>query len=53
MGKDRKKKRVKGQSFLDKDIKISIRRDQRIFLEGMARRNQEVAERRELFNISR
>jgi hypothetical protein len=33
-------------SFLDKDIKRSIRRDHRIFLEGMAQRVQEAAEGR-------
>jgi hypothetical protein len=43
-------------SFLDKDIKRSIRRDHRIFLEGMAQRAQEAADRgnmKELFHISR
>jgi hypothetical protein len=43
-------------SFLDKDIKRSIRRDHRIFFEVMAQRAQEAADRgdmKELFNISR
>jgi hypothetical protein len=43
-------------SFLNKDIKRSIRRDHKIFLEGMAQRAQEAAERGDMnepFNISR
>jgi hypothetical protein len=43
-------------SFLDEDNKRSISRDHRSFLEGMAQRAQEAADRRdmkELFNISR
>jgi hypothetical protein len=42
--------------FLDKDSKISIRRDHRIFFEVMVQRAQETADRgvmKELFNISR
>jgi hypothetical protein len=45
--KIKKRREIKEEySFLDKDIKRSIRRDHRIFLEGMAQRAQEAAEGR-------